>query len=117
MAKFVKCTKCWREYFGYKCPNGCWDEKPKEIIQEVKTLVQPTVIIQDKKELKPIVVTKVEDTTQLEMFKWLPLYTSYYLNKKLRIDFNSIKQEKVCVHYKWKYILHTDIINQFKKSL
>ena len=44
-------------------------------------------------------------------FKWVKLYTQNYLNKKLCIDFNSIKKQIACVRYKNKYILKKDLLN------
>lgn len=49
-------------------------------------------------------------------FKWFKLYTSSHLNNKLNINLNSIKNEKCCIKYWDKYILHSDIIEWFKKN-
>ena len=62
-----------------------------------------------------IIVTQQEESS--ESFHWLPLYTASYLNNKLNKDYNSIKKETCCVKVWDKYVLHTDIINQFIKSL
>ncbi len=48
---------------------------------------------------------------------WLPIYTSSYLNNKMNINLNSIKKQTCCVEYKWRYILHCDIIKQFTDLL
>lgn len=50
-------------------------------------------------------------------YRWLPLYKASYLNKKMHINYNSIIQEKICIKYKDKYILHEDIIKQFKDGI
>lgn len=47
----------------------------------------------------------------------VPMHTASYLNNKLKKNLNSIKNQTCCIEYKWKYILHEDIINQFKNSL
>ena len=120
MAKFIKCTKCWREYFWYRCPNWCWDEKPKEVVQE--TLVKTSAIkeekivpeiVEAKKEpkVKQVVTKEVTNT-----FKWLPLYTASHLHNKLKINLNSIKNETCCIKVWDNYILHTNIITQFKEE-
>ena len=101
------------------------DEKPKEVVN--KNPEQP-VVVEDKKlktttikkepkiPAKPKEVVSKEEVSK-ETFKWLPLYTASYLNNKLKKDFNSIKNETCCVKVWDLYILHTDIINQFKNSL
>ena len=48
---------------------------------------------------------------------WLPLYTASYLQKTLNKNYNSIKKQSIAVEYKWRYILHEDIIKQFILSL
>ena len=126
MTKFIKCTKCWREYFWYRCPNWCSDEKSKDVVS--KKIEQPFVIENKKVELKHTTikketkpktpkVVKPKENVSTETFKWLPLYTSSYMNNKLKINLNSIKNETCCVKVWDLYILHTDIINQFKNSL
>lgn len=67
--------------------------------------------------IKEIEVTKSIEVTSQDKYNWLPVYTSSYLHNKLNINLNSIKNQKVCVKYKDKYILHEDIINQFKDSI
>ena len=47
----------------------------------------------------------------------IPMYTASILTHKHKKNYNSIKNQKICIEYKWKYILHEDIINQFKNSL
>ena len=116
MAKFVKCNKCLREYIWYKCPNWCneitEEIKPKEIIKQIVT--KPEVKLQEKVTIvKPKEVIKTSE----DLINWLPLYKSNYLNKVLKKNLNSIKNQTCCIEYKWKYILHEDIINQFKNSL
>ena len=51
------------------------------------------------------------------LFCWLPLYTASELNHKLKKNYNSIKNEKICIKYWDRYILHSDIIEQFKTNL
>ena len=63
-------------------------------------------------------ITTQETTLDLMVqFNWLPIYTAYYLNNKLNYNFNSIKNEVVCIKYKDKYILKEDIIKQFTDLL
>ena len=116
MAKFVKCNKCLREYIWYKCPNWCneitEEIKPKEIIKQIVTIAEVK-----PKEIVTIVKPKEVIKTSEDFINWLPLYSISYLNNKLNKDYNSIKNQKICIEYKWKYILHEDIINQFKNSL
>jgi len=101
------CNKCWckiserlYEINNWIC-NTC-----KSIPQEIK--LKEVKVVEDK--------PKQVETSE-EFYKWLPLYSSYYLNKKKNINLNSIKNEIVCIKYKDKYILKEDIIKQFKESL
>ena len=64
-----------------------------------------------------IIKPKEEVKTSDDFINWLPLYSLSYLNNKLKKNLNSIKKQTCCIEYKWKYILHEDIINQFKNSL
>lgn len=98
--KMWVCNKCWEETLLWflvinkgTC-NKCKDNKVEEI-KEVKEEVQETSWT----------------------FKWLPIYSMSYLHNKLKKNLNSIKNEKICVSVPWWYILHEDIINQFKESL
>ncbi len=70
----------------------------------------------DKKVVEKEITNKVIETTE-EKYNWLQLYTVSYLHNNLKKNLNSIKQEKICIKYKDKYILHEDIIKQFKDSI
>jgi hypothetical protein len=92
------CKVCWIEFslkylekFNYICPHCI--NKQSEVKQE------------------KVITEESQDT-----FKWLKLYTAYYLNSKLNYNFKSIKNEVVCIKYKDKYILKEDIINQFNQT-
>ena len=117
MWKFTKCNKCWREYSGFVCPNKCEETKEikidiPEVIKKVKE-IKPDI---KKKVIKKEVVVNKEVITW-DTINWLPLYTSSYLNHVKKLNLNSIKQEKCCIKYWDKYILHSDIIEQFKQWL
>ena len=62
-------------------------------------------------------VKEVKVETSWDTYNWLPLYTASYLTHELKKNYNSIKNEKICIKYKDKYILHSDIIEQFKNGL
>lgn len=117
MWKFNKCSKCGREYSTYICMN-CIEEPPTnkadipEVIKKVKE-IKPDI---KKKVIKKEVVVNKEVITW-DTINWLPLYTSGYLNHVKKLNLNSIKQEKCCIKYWDKYILHSDIIEQFKQWL
>lgn len=104
-----KCPECWVETTlwiiktFWKC-LVCKNKEP--VIEEVKVI--------KSKEVKS---KQNVEVTDWDMINWLPLYTSYYLNHKLHINLNSIKKQTCCILYQWKYILHKDIINQFKEGL
>ena len=101
------CNKCWAEEILWililnkgtcnKC-NNTPETKPPEV-----KLVE-----------KKVLPKQVE--TSEEMFHWLKLYTSSYLNNKMKIHLNSIKNEIPCIKYKDKYILKEDIIQKFKQD-
>lgn len=122
MRNFNKCSKCGREYSMYSCPF-CKEEKPK--IEEVKKL--PIIILEKSKPLKVLKDNTIKVVKEIKVkspanvtedsVQWLPLYTASYLNHKLKYDYNSIKKQTCCVEYKWRYILHSDIIKQFESSL
>ena len=115
MWKFQKCNKCGRNFMWFICPNKC--EENKDIKKEIPK------IIKEVKEIKPDIIKKVIkqevncEIINWDTFKWLKLYTASYLNHKLNKDLNSIKQERICIKYWDKYILHSDIIEQFKTNL
>ena len=110
---FKNCDKCWAKISErlYNVTKGICNNCK----QEPKPVEKPTI----KKETKPKTpkVVKPKENVSTETFKWLPLYTSSYMNNKLKINLNSIKNETCCVKVWDLYILHTDIINQFKNSL
>lgn len=110
MLKFTKCNKCEREYSWFFCPNRC-DEKKETKIDIHK-------VIKKVKEKQPDIKKKVDKkeviNNSLDTINWLPLYTSSYLNNTMKINLNSIKNEKCCIKVWDKYILHEDIINKFK---
>ena len=107
MARIQKCTKCLREYSTMYCTN-CWVEETKqEVIKQ-----EPKVI-----KSKPVKKEVTINHSNWDLINWLPLYTASYLNNKKHINLNSIKNEIVCIKYWDKYILHSDIIDQFKLSL
>ena len=103
------CDKCWAKISErlYDANKGICNYCK----QEPKPVEKPTI----KKE--PKIPAKPKEVVSKETFKWLPLYTSSYMNNKLKINLNSIKNETCCVKVWDLYILHTDIINQFKNSL
>lgn len=103
------CDKCWAKISErlYDTNQGICNYCK----QEPKPTPKPTI----KKEPK-VKVPTIKETVTTETFKWLPLYTASYLNNKLKKDFNSIKNETCCVKVWDNYILHTDIINQFKEQ-
>lgn len=102
MWKFTKCSKCWREYMWFLCPNWC--DKKLEEKEQVKI----------KEEVK-VVEKEVQETSWT--YNWLPIYSASYLTHKLHKNYNSIKSEKICVAVHWWYVLHEDIIKQFILSL
>ena len=65
---------------------------------------------------KEVLVENIPQETS-DNFKWFKLYTASYLVHKLNKNYNSIKNQTCCVKYKDKYILHSDIINNFIKHL
>lgn len=114
MAKIQKCGKCNREYSTYICPYCVEETKPTEVKvikakEVVKKVVKETTKVNSEK-------TKLVITWD-NLINWLPSYTASELNNKLKKDYNSIKSEKICIEYEWRYILHEDIINQFRESL
>jgi len=105
MIKSIKwnCKVCGIEYPQKYLDNNNWCcYKCKDIKEEV---IKPE---------EDIIVIQQEESS--ESFHGLPLYTSSYLHNKLKINLNSIKKETCCVKVWDKYILHTDIIFQFKKK-
>ena len=114
MRKFTKCNKCWREYMWFRCPNWC-DEIKSESVKDTKQNI-PKVIKQPEVKLVEKKVLPKQVETSGEMFQWIKLYTASYLNNKLNININSIKKQTSCIKYKWKYLLHKDIIQKFKND-
>ena len=104
------CDKCWGKISErlYDTNQGicnyCKQEpKPKPI--------EPKPIIKKEPKVKQVVTKEVTNT-----FKWLPLYTASHLNHNLKINLNSIKNETCCIKVWDNYILHTNIITQFKEE-
>jgi len=98
------CSNCWVKVLKWILIINKWlcneCKNNKVINEDVK-------IIEDKD-----VEIETSDT-----YNWLQLYTSSYLTHKLKKNYNSIKEEKICIKYKDKYILHYDIIKQFRDGL
>ena len=101
------CDKCWGKISErlYQLNQGlCYICK-----QEPKPTPKP--IIKKEPKVKQVVTKEVTNT-----FKWLPLYTASHLHNKLKINLNSIKNETCCIKVWDNYILHTDIVTQFKEE-
>lgn len=109
MAKIQKCSKCWREYSTFICPYCTEETKAKEVVSKV---VKETTKVNSEK-------PKLVSTNWIPAItiSWLISYTASELNHKFWKNLNSIKSEKICIEYQWRYILHEDIINQFKQGL
>lgn len=110
MWKFTKCPKCLREYFWFICPNRCEENKETKI--DIPKVIKN--VKEKKPDIKKEVIKKEDIDNNLDTIYWLPVYTSGYLNHTMKINLNSIKQEKICIKVWDKYILHDDIINKFK---
>ena len=110
MWKFKNCDKCKRDFIWLFCPNRCEENK--------ETKIDIPKVIKNVKEIKPDIIKNVvkQEMVEWDTFEWLNLYTASYLNNKLKKDYNSIKQEKICIKVWDKYILHEDIINKFKND-
>ena len=102
MWKFTKCSKCWREFMWFSCPNWC--NKPEPVKP------QPIIIHKPVKIIQPVTENEINKIN-------LPKYTASYLNNKLKINYYSIKNEICCIKVWDKYILHEDIIAYYKLSL
>ena len=108
------CSKCWYSYSTFSCMRCSTSETKQE---EVKQIVQP------KKEITKLLITKEKINKEVIQPKqisntnhWLELHTASYLHNNLKKNLNSIKQEKICIKVWDKYILHSDIIEKFKKD-
>lgn len=124
MWKFMKCNKCNREYIWFKCYNCKDEEEVKEVKVIIKKVEEKKIIVKEKllikKEEKDIskIWDKLYNTYNIyntyNTYNWLQIYSSSYLNNKMNKDLNSIKNERICIKVEWWYILHSDIIEQFK---
>lgn len=116
MWKFTKCDKCWREYIWFRCNNWCDDIKT-EPVKKPKDNIPKEIKVKEVKVVgEELIIPKQVETSE-EIFHWIKLYTSSYLNNKMKIHLNSIKKEIPCIRVWEKYILKEDIIKQFKESL
>lgn len=113
MWKFTKCPKCLREYSWFVCPNRCDENKETKI--DIPKVIKK--VKEKKQDIKKEIIKKEVIDNNLDTIHWLPLYTASYLNNTLKKNLNSIKNEKICIKYWDKYILHSDIIEQFKTNL
>jgi hypothetical protein len=142
MSSIKECDKCNKKvmYTQYQrnnwlC-NECFNNNVKEVIEslpkEKNEVIVKYIIPKSLKTLKiKEVVSKRNDiVTWIDIGKWedkaaihlninfwLQMYTANELNKKLNKNLNSIKNEKICIKYWDRYILHSDIIEQFKTNL
>lgn len=121
MEKIQKCGKCNREYSLYSCPYCTEEIKPtetkvvkaKEVVKKVTTNSSKVNTTYTKvNSEKPKLVITWEN-----IINWIPSYTASELNHKFWKNLNSVKSEKICIEYEWRYILHEDIINKFRESL
>lgn len=121
MAKIQKCSKCNREYSLFSCPYCTEESKPTE----TKVVKDKEVVKKIDKETIKVNSEKPKLATTDNFINWLQYnfvfnlqsYTASELNHKFWKNLNSIKSEKICIEYEWRYILHEDIINQFRESL
>jgi hypothetical protein len=125
MWKFIKCNKCNREYVWFKCYNCLdsdldfdneWKEKDiKKNIEKVNIIIRK---IEEKKIIKKEIkeIKEIKDISKIEnkLYNWLKVYTKSYINHKFKYNLNSIKNETNCIKVEWWYILHSDIIENYK---
>lgn len=113
MWKFNKCNKCGRDFIWFICPNKCEENKEAKI--DIPKVIKK--VKEKKPDIKKEIIKREVIDNNLDTIHWLPLYTSSYLNHTMKINLNSIKNEKICIKYWDRYILHSDIIEQFKTNL
>lgn len=142
MSNIKECDKCNKKIMYTQYQRNKWlcneclefNNDVKEVIESLpkeKNEVIVKYIIPKSKTLK-IKENKDEnkDAKFIDYSSWedwsalwltcnlnVKLYTANELNKKFKKDYNSIKNEKICIKYWDRYILHSDIIEQFKTNL
>ena len=98
-----KCIKCNIDYPIKYLDNNkgkCYlCNKEKEVVKEIEIVEEIN---------KPSVTeNKIKDSK-------IKVYTSSYLNHTLKMNLNSIKNERWCIKVNDWYILHNDIIEEYK---
>lgn len=112
-AKKWNCNNCWVEVLQWILIKNNW-------LCNTCNLQKDNSKVSDHIKWWEVKIKRVKDKeikVSWDTYNWLPLYTINYLNKSMKKDYNSIKDEKICIKYKDKYILHSDIIEQFKNGL